>query len=301
MCIRDSINAEYGAAANAMNSAQSSMAWHSNQLMPSMDLIQSAPTVDYQVQGQYPPVGQSPLSKQWAPPQYSRGPPLPSSNPNEVSMLQNLSSELASIRQSINDLRRTHSDTSTPQLPGDPNRAQVLSDAITRLASSRLPHEFPEFVPPTQLPGLSFPQVVEPAMLPLMPTPTAPVLIPNSEDIMVPPDPDHPESQAGKGMDKDNLKKLVRKQRNRQAAQNSRLRKKMRLEELEENLDAMMAQNHKYQRACEELTRRNQELEQQIQELTSMAPALANNLQMVSGSAPNAAPKVDTTVFKDVA
>eukprot|EP00658_Telonema_sp_P-2_P081752 TRINITY_DN846_c0_g1_i13.p1 TRINITY_DN846_c0_g1~~TRINITY_DN846_c0_g1_i13.p1 ORF type:complete len:315 (+),score=84.34 TRINITY_DN846_c0_g1_i13:365-1309(+) len=205
----------------------------------------------------------------------------------DPAVLKSLTSELESIRNSINELKRNQHQESAQVT--DARRTALLSDAIGHLANAR-----------TAPPPCS---KLQPAM-PVKPvfdvdTFTAQQKLMASQEPAVVPSSDGPSCGASRGSnlvsqgihkqrDLDpQTKKLVRKQRNRQAAQNSRLRKKMRLEALEENLRAVMEDNHKYQIACEELTRRNSILEEKLRRIFLQRQQQQDAVTAVSASVPS--------------
>jgi hypothetical protein len=175
----------------------------------------------------------------------------------DPAVLTRLTSELISIRDSLNQLKRNQNHTD-PQAT-EARRTALLSDAITHLANSRASQSLiqtPAARPPVAFDLSTFSikaEAVPPRNL------VAPLEV----------NPPIPDFASGTDEERLHKKKMVRKERNRQAAQNSRMRKKMRMDALEESLAKVMDQNRKYQIACEELTRRNQELEQRLQEATS--------------------------------
>eukprot|EP00656_Telonema_subtile_P048357 TRINITY_DN5744_c0_g1_i2.p1 TRINITY_DN5744_c0_g1~~TRINITY_DN5744_c0_g1_i2.p1 ORF type:complete len:378 (+),score=50.35 TRINITY_DN5744_c0_g1_i2:244-1377(+) len=232
-------------------------------------------------------------------------PPMQTMHNQTPAMLQSLSSELASIRQSINELKRTQGD---PVVPDQVRQSStLLSDAMSRLANSRPAQAqfdvsavrvVPELAPlgsrPTAYPTSTFnladmhaPAVVPPAPVPkpaaVLAAPAvvaAPAVAPCAKPEKVEAVPDSVEPQdfnPETGALDSQTKRLVRKQRNRQAAQNSRMRKKLRMEDLEERLSSLMEENSKYQVACEELTRRNCQLESRLKEVCSSQCAAALN------------------------
>lgn len=267
------------------------------------------------------PVATAPASYPWEPaPTPSEANQPPATTGSEVMariQLQTLTSELASIRESIKELKRTQGE---PALPEETRgSSSFLSDTIARLAASRSLHPTLEAPPPldaqpavalahTLAPSLSAPApaysttsglqvpnsqpqsiaTTAPLSVMSMPAPTvaaappkaapaAPAPAPVASPAPSKPEPsvDEPAPQGERSALDLQTKRLVRKQRNKQAAQDSRMRKKLRMEELESKLSTLVEDNRKYQLACEELTRRNSQLENRLKEVCSSQCAAA--------------------------
>lgn len=258
--------------------------------------------------------------------------PVPAAAPQpDPSVLQSLTSELVSIRNSINELKRTQGDatflSSAAAASAEARRSALLSEAITHLANSRgtsafmdpssnlLPAGLTLCAPPKAPPAPPAPfdlnlfnrtnssasapqqpqpqpqpqqqprevprQAVQPAMaLDNASVSSLPDTLPT--DLLETPDAEPPFQplempEKLEGQTSSEHKRLLRKQRNRQAAHNSRLRKKMRMDSLEDKLELLMDQNRKYRVVCAELTRRNQELEGQLKEVCSSQCTTALN------------------------
>jgi len=193
----------------------------------------------------------------------------PAQTPLGGQVLQCLTSELASLRQSVNELKSRSNEITQNNPTYHARRAVLLQSALTQLTNSGL---IQDGTATRSQPSSLFNQRGQTPTIPATSTqsigylggistqPFDPLLNLKPADVEV------TSALALSSANADlQTKKLVRKQRNREAAQNSRMRKKLRMETLEANLASAMEENRKYQIACAELTRRNQELERRLQ------------------------------------